>query len=459
MQGPVLRTKKGYMLTKEYNQRMLKATRDEAKDQYHQRLRKISEIDHELQQSISSEDHTTIQRVTEKSRENKFQKERKRLQEKFERLNTATPTQEVGNQIQQRKLQHEVHDMTKDGIDEDVREYLKLGPDFCETPRRIPYEKIIIETEKMCKVIEDEIETKPQEAEELQRETHKLREKVKKLLRKQREKKIKSNLTKQEARGKKKAYEDKERVYLPADKGKVMVAMDKTIEKGGEESYEYKMKKVLDDMKATPSIRANKDWDLTDKVSRDGHEIIKEMVKKGEITQAHGKKLSPSDCRAPRITGYPKVHKEDVPLRGVVSFIGSPYEKIAKELVPILRSLQGRTKHYIKNSRQLKEQLQSWSIQRDEILVSYDVEKLYPSIPIPKALELIECLLRCKSNLKEITTISVQSIMKLLKWIFALTYCEYGGEHYVLDCGPIGLSVVKEVAIIYIYMEDFQMRA
>ena len=47
--------------------------------------------------------------------------------------------------------------------------------------------------------------------------------------------------------------------------------------------------------------------------------------------------------------------------------------------------------------------------------------------------------------------------MKLLRWIFALTYCEYGGTHYVLDCGPIGLSVVGEVAIIY--MEDFQMRA
>ena len=146
-----------------------------------------------------------------------------------------------------------------------------------------------------------------------------------------------------------------------------------------------------------------------------------------------------------------------MPLRGVVSFIDSPYEKIANELVPILRSLQGRTKHYIKNSCQLKEELKNWTIQRDEILVSYDVEKLYPSIPIPKALELIECLLKCKANLKEVTTLSIQSIMKLLKWIFALTYCEYGGRHYVLDCGPIGLSVTGEVAIIY--MEDFQMRA
>ena len=54
-----------------------------------------------------------------------------------------------------------------------------------------------------------------------------------------------------------------------------------------------------------------------------------------------------------------------------------------------------------------------------------------------------------KRYLKEVTTLSVQSIMKLLKWIFALTYCEYGGKHFVLDCGPIGLSVTGEVAIPY----------
>ena len=160
---------------------------------------------------------------------------------------------------------------------------------------------------------------------------------------------------------------------------------------------------------------------------------------------------------APRLAGYPKIHKTDVPLRGVVSFIRSPYENIARSLVPILKSLQGRSGNYIKNGRELKETIKSWKIRGDEILVSYDVEKLYPSIPIKRALELIECLLKCKSNLLEVTTFSIRNIMRLLKWIFNLTYCEYGGLHYVLDCGPIGLSVVGEVAIIY--MEDFQIRA
>ena len=101
--------------------------------------------------------------------------------------------------------------------------------------------------------------------------------------------------------------------------------------------------------------------------------------------------------------------------------------------------------------------MRNWTVQKDEILVSYAVENLYPSIPIPDTLELIECLLKCKANLKEVTSFSIHSIMKLLRWIFSLTYCEYNGHHYVLDCGPIGLSIVGEVAIIY--MEDFQMKA
>ena len=46
--------------------------------------------------------------------------------------------------------------------------------------------------------------------------------------------------------------------------------------------------------------------------------------------------------------------------------------------------------------------------------------------------------------------------MKLLRWTFKLTYCEYDNKHHILDCGPIGLSVVGEVAIIY--MEEFQMK-
>ena len=44
-------------------------------------------------------------------------------------------------------------------------------------------------------------------------------------------------------------------------------------------------------------------------------------------TLIQGNRLKPKNCHAPRLTGLPKVHKEGVPIRGIVSMIGSPFEK------------------------------------------------------------------------------------------------------------------------------------
>jgi len=216
------------------------------------------------------------------------------------------------------KIKVEVIYLTKQGIDEDIKEYLALGPDFCEAPTKIPYEKIIAETEKMCSTITEEGKKKKVNENEVDREIDELREEVKEILRKTKDKKYTTNLTKEEMRGKKKAMKDKEKVFLPADKGRIMVAMDRYESSGGEESYEYKMKQVLTDLKARPSIRAGEDWDLTDKVCRDGGKVIDRIVSRKELTEDQGNRLKPKNCHAPRLTGLPKVHKEGVPMRGIL---------------------------------------------------------------------------------------------------------------------------------------------
>ena len=135
---------------------------------------------------------------------------------------------------------------------------------------------------------------------------------------------------------------------------------------------------------------------------------------------------------------------------------GSPYEKLSKFLIPILRCIQGRSGMYLKNSTELKEKVKHWRIERNEIIVSYDVKKLYPSIPIKETLQLTGDLLRGNSKIIKHTKMSVNSIMKLLTWIFKLTYCEFEENFYILDSGPIGLGVTGELAIIY--MEEFQLK-
>ena len=361
---------------------------------------------------------------------------------------------EEQERMKREKIQKEIIDLTKDGIDEDVKKYLSLGPDFCEAPTRIPYEQIIAETEKMCSKIKKDGEMNEITADTIDREVNEVRENVKSILEKARCKRYQSNLTQQERDRKKKALQDKNKVFLPADKGRIMVAMENI---NGEDSYEYKMKKVLIDLKAKPSIRSKKDWDLTEKVSRDGATVIDNIVKRNEITKEEGDRLKPKGCHAPRLSGLPKIHKEDVPMRGIVSTVGSPFEKLSRYLIPILRTIQGRSGLYIKNSRELKEKIKNWRVERNEVLVSYDVKNLYPSIPIDEALRLVEKLLNDCRTLKNITDLSVRSIMELLKWMFSLAYCEFDGKHYVLGSGPIGLGATGEIAMMY--MEEFQLRA
>ena len=109
----------------------------------------------------------------------------------------------------------------------------------------------------MCSVIKEEGRKKKVSENEVDREIDELRQDVKEVLRKTKDRNYTANFK----RRKKKAMKDKEKVFLLADKGRIMVAMDRYESIRGEENYEYKMKLVLVDLKARPSKRAGEDWD------------------------------------------------------------------------------------------------------------------------------------------------------------------------------------------------------
>ena len=45
--------------------------------------------------------------------------------------------------MKKEKIKKEIVDLTKEGLDDYVKQYLSLGPDFCESPRGVPYKKIL----------------------------------------------------------------------------------------------------------------------------------------------------------------------------------------------------------------------------------------------------------------------------------------------------------------------------
>lgn len=52
----------------------------------------------------------------------------------------------------------------------------------------------------------------------------------------------------------------------------------------------------------------------------------------------------------PKFYGLPKIHKKEVPLRPIVSSIGSITYEAAKYLTEVIGPRVGKTEHHVKNS-------------------------------------------------------------------------------------------------------------
>ena len=59
-------------------------------------------------------------------------------------------------------------------------------------------------------------------------------------------------------------------------------------------------------------------------------ETLKQLRKENKISENLFNKLKPIGSQPPRLYGLAKVHKENTPLRPVVSMPGSPYHNVAK---------------------------------------------------------------------------------------------------------------------------------
>ena len=121
-----------------------------------------------------------------------------------------------------------------------------------------------------------------------------------------------SNLTKEQRTALKELRGLEDEVILPADKGNVTVMMRRC-------DYDGKMEEMLG-TGTYGKLRGDPTATQENRLSRK----LKGLEKNGEITNALYNKLRPTGSQPPRIYGLPKIHKPDIPLRLIVSCIGSP---------------------------------------------------------------------------------------------------------------------------------------
>ena len=138
-------------------------------------------------------------------------------------------------------------------------------------------------------------------------------------------------------------------VILPADRGNATVVMERS-------DYEGKVRELLNDTTSYRRLPKDPTQAQETKISS----MLRELHKKKEIAKPIYDRLRPTGSQPPRLYGLPKIHKQSVPLRPIVSCIGSPSYKLSKYIASIISPLAGKTSLHVLNSKHFAETMSQW---------------------------------------------------------------------------------------------------
>ncbi|KAI8519621.1 hypothetical protein Bbelb_028780 [Branchiostoma belcheri] len=160
----------------------------------------------------------------------------------------------------------------------------------------------------------------------------------------------------------------------------------------------------------------------------------------------------------PAFYGLPKIHKQSVPLRPIVSSIGSVTYELAGFLAKILGPLVGKSQHHVQNSADFVNKIKDIHVEDDETITSYDVCSLFTSIPPKEAVSVVKEALEADDTLADRTNLSVDQVCELLELCLGCTYFTYKGQFYQQMHGCAMGSPVSPI-VVNLYMEKFENKA
>ncbi|XP_066300839.1 uncharacterized protein [Branchiostoma lanceolatum] len=209
------------------------------------------------------------------------------------------------------------------------------------------------------------------------------------------------------------------------------------------EDYNNKVSNMLSDDKTYERLSK----DPTQKYKRHLVSILKKLKKDEKVTEEQRKYLFPTAENVPRMYCTPKIHKPGNPLRPTVDYTGSIGYNTSRALADLLAPLVGNTKHHIKNSKHLADEMSSILVEEGDMFLSHDVVSLFTNTPIPETLDIIKRRLQADTDLKNRTNLTVDDIIELLTFIVTTTYFCFRGEIYQQKFGTAMGSPLEQQAI------------
>ena len=184
--------------------------------------------------------------------------------------------------------------------------------------------------------------------------------------------------------------------------------------------------------------------------------ITNQLVAFRHILHSHSKPLylflQPTHKhRTPQFYGIPKIHKHFTqvpPIRPIVSHTNSLLSPTAKFIDHILQPLAQLYKDCIQNSTSLILQLEDLTIPDNAILVSIDIESLYPSIPQTECLDIIYNEMHSH---RELILFDPNLVIKLLHININYNYFNFAGITFQQTRGTaMGAAFSPTIANIFL---------
>ena len=171
---------------------------------------------------------------------------------------------------------------------------------------------------------------------------------------------LRPNLSKGEMAAIKQLRADKDRIILTADKGVALVIMER-------KDYIEKAQQLLQDPNTYKTIPT----DPTTKLKTRLITKLKKIKLDTGMDDITYRRMYPTGAVILKFYGLPKVHKENTPLRPIVSSIGSVSYGVAKEVARIIKPLVGSTEHHVNNSKEFIEEIKKMKLEEGECITSY----------------------------------------------------------------------------------------
>ena len=226
-------------------------------------------------------------------------------------------------------------------------------------------------------------------------------------------------------------------IIRPADKGSGIVVMD---------TAEY-VSKVEKDLQQDDTYIEMQD-DSTKAVTKQVGKIVKQLFNQGIIDEKVKNYMMPLNTQPGVVKANPKVHKQDMPMRTIVSTKQHPTTQIAEVAEHELGEYVSKLPSYVKDTTDFLRKIEEikHTIPSKVILFTLDVRALYPSIPRKEALVACREALNTRGNQQ----IPTDAVLTLIETVLDNSTFSFNHKNYKqIDGTAIGSKLGRNYACTY----------